>query len=56
MEAEIRTILTEASLTEERRASAAALQAWVDDLYGLHKPQGVVDDLIAERRRAAAAE
>jgi plasmid stability protein len=56
MEAEIRAILTEASLAENRRASAQALQAWVDELYGTNKPQGVVDDLIAERRREAAGE
>ncbi len=56
MEAEIRAILTEASLAETRRGSAEALQAWVDELYGNKKPEGVVDDLIAERRREAASE
>lgn len=56
MEAEIRAILTEASLAEERRASAQALQAWVDELYGKNKPEGVVDELIAERRREASSE
>ncbi|HEX7070750.1 MAG TPA: Arc family DNA-binding protein [Rhodothermales bacterium] len=56
MEAEIRAILTEASLTESRRESAEALQAWVDKLYGKRKPKGVVDDLIAERRREASSE
>jgi hypothetical protein len=44
------------SLVEHRRASARALQAWVDALYGANKPQGVADDLIAERRREAAGE
>lgn len=56
MEAEIRAILTEASLAESRRESAEALQAWVDKLYGKRKPKGVVDDLIAERRREASSE
>jgi plasmid stability protein len=56
MESEIRAILIEASLVENRRASAEALQAWVNDLYGSKKPKCVVDDLIAERRRAAASE
>ena len=56
MEAEIRAILTEASLAESRRSSADALQAWVNELYGKKKPDGVVDDLIAERRREASSE
>jgi plasmid stability protein len=56
MEAEVRALLIEASLTEDRHASAEALQAWVDELYGSRKPNGVVDDLIAERRREAASE
>ena len=56
MEAEVRVILTEASLADEARASASALQEWVDRLYGNQKPQEVVDELIAERRREAASE
>lgn len=56
MEAEIRVILTEASLADGRRDSAEALQAWVDELYGRNKPKSVVDDLIAERRREASSE
>ena len=56
MEAEIRAILTEASLAENRRDSAEALQAWVDKLYGKKRPKGVVDELIAERRREASSE
>lgn len=56
MEAEIRDILTHASLAEERVASAEALQEWVTGLYGGCKPTGVVDDLIAERRREADSE
>ena len=56
MEAEIRDILTHASLEEVRAASAEALQEWVTRLYGGRKPTGVVDDLIAERRREAESE
>jgi len=56
MEAEVRVILTEASLADEARASASALQEWVGRLYGNQKPQAVVDELIAERRREAASE
>ena len=56
MEAEVRAILTEASLAEQRSTSGNALQEWVDHLYGDAKPEGVVDDLIAERRREAAPE
>lgn len=56
MEAEIRLILAEASMAEERQASADGLQEWVDRLYGGRKPEGVVDELLAERRREAASE
>jgi len=56
MEAEARAILTEACTADERRVSGAALQAWVDSLYGEQKPRGVVDELIESRRREAAAE
>lgn len=56
MEAEMRLILAEASMAEERQASADGLQEWVDRLYGGRKPKGVVDELIAERRREAASE
>lgn len=56
MEAEARAILTEASLADDRRASARALQRWVDELYGGAKPENAVDDLLAERRREAASE
>ena len=55
MEAEVRAILTEASVSEQRTANAESLQSWVDHLYGHKKPTGVVDDLIAERRRDAAS-
>jgi len=45
MEAEVRAILTDASVAEERRLSAAALQAWVGRLYRGRRPSGVVDEL-----------
>ena len=41
---------------EEAKAKARRLQAFVDKLYGGRKPHGVVDELIAERRREAAKE
>lgn len=56
MEAEMRLILAEASMAEERHVSAETLRSWVDRLYDGRKPVGVVDDLIAERRRQAASE
>ena len=56
MDAEMRLILAEASMAKERHASAEALRQWVDRLYGDQKPTGVVEDLIAERRRQAASE
>jgi hypothetical protein len=34
----------------------SALQDWVDSLYGASKPQQVVDELLAERRRESARE
>jgi transposase-like protein len=56
MEAEIRDILTVASLADERQASSQGLQEWVEQLYNGRKPDGVVDELIAERRRQATSE
>ena len=64
MEAEARAILTAACAEEDQgsaspesaMARAKRLQAFVDKLYGGRKPKNVVDDLIAERRRAAARE
>lgn len=62
MEAEARAILSAACTTEGSTSSESAmarakrLQAFVDKLYGGRKPKNVVDDLIAERRRAAARE
>jgi len=64
MEAEARSILIEAcakgtrprATPEDAMAKAERLQAFVDKLYGGSKPRHVVDELIAERRRAAAKE
>ena len=56
MEAEIRLILTAASVAEDHQASFDGLREWVDRLYGGRKPSGVVDDLIAERRQQATPE
>jgi plasmid stability protein len=56
MEAEVRAILCQASLEPLQRDSSSALQQWVDGLYGAEKPTGVVDALIAERRRQAESE
>src|SRR6266702_4323181 len=55
MEAEARAIL-EAACKEPAKTSAAEVQEWVDRLYGDKKPNGVVEDLIAERRREARRE
>ncbi len=56
MEAEAREILTAAVTQEDDKLSAAALQNWVDQLYGQQKPANVVETLIAERRQEAAYE
>jgi len=56
MEAEARAILTEAAITGDRQAVADNLQRWVNELYDGAKPTNVVDDLIAQRRKEAAAE
>jgi plasmid stability protein len=62
MEAEARALLTEALQDDERRGAKSTaekvreLQAFIDKLYGGRKPQNVVDELIAERRREAARE
>ena len=63
MEAEARAILSEALEAGRRLGSPTStaekvrdLQAFVDQLYGGNKPKGVVDELIAERRREAARE
>ena len=56
MEAEARAILQDACSGRPGPRSAVELQDWVSGLYGGHVPQGVTDDLIAERRREAASE
>lgn len=57
MEAEARAILTEACRPRRPIAEVVAeLQRWIDESYGGAKPDGVVDQLIRERRAAAARE
>jgi len=56
MEAEARTILTSTCDEDEKKVSADRVQDWVDDLYGKDRPTGVVDELIAERRREGREE
>ncbi len=56
MEAEVRDILTRASLEPRDMLDAGELQEWVDRLYGDRKPDHVVDDLLDDRRREAAQE
>lgn len=60
MEAEARAILSAAVAGDEQPEDplqrAKRLQAFVDKLCGGDKPQNVVDELIAERRREAARE
>ncbi len=57
MEAEVRTILSQACQSEAQGASPESLQSWVDGLYrGKQKPRGLVAALIRERRREAEAE
>jgi plasmid stability protein len=57
MEAEARRILTEAvQQPEQKPVDLAELRAFMLRLYGGKLPTGVVDDLIAERRREARRE
>ena len=56
MEAEAREILAQTCGSVPEKGALAALQGMVDSLYGAQKPPHVVDDLIAERRRASEAE
>lgn len=56
MEAEVRDILARASLEPRETPDAKELQAWVDRLYQDRKPDGVVEDLMRDRRREAADE
>ena len=56
MESEVRHILTAACMGSEETLDADDLVAWVDKLYGDSKPSGVVDGLIADRRKEANEE
>jgi hypothetical protein len=56
MEAEARAILTAACMDQDRKLPASELQGWVESLYRGAKPRRVVDALIRDRRREAAAE
>jgi plasmid stability protein len=57
MEAEARMILTEAvEQPQPKPVDLAGLRAFMLRLYGGKLPTGVVDDLIAERRREARLE
>lgn len=56
IEAEARAILAAVCLEDEGQRSMSALQDWVDSLYGASKPQRVVDELLAERRRESVRE
>ncbi len=55
MEAEVRALLAEA-VGSQKRLTGRELQEWVTSLYGGKMPQGVVDDLLAERRREVVME
>lgn len=56
MEAEAREILRAACEDPNPARPASTLQDLVIDLYGAKRPEGVVDELIADRRREAANE
>jgi len=56
MEAEAREILAAAVQSEVPRLSPGELQDFVSRLYAGDLPSSAVDDLLAERRREAAAE
>jgi plasmid stability protein len=56
MEAEARTILTEAVGGQSPSLTPEDLRAFVDDMFGDAKPKNVVEDLLAERRREVRRE
>lgn len=56
MEEQVRLILLQASLEPPPPAAARALPGWVNTLYGGRTPRGVVDELLAERRKVNRAE
>ena len=51
MEAEARAILSEVCMRPREGEDPAGLPGMVEDLYGGNPPEGVVDDLIRERRQ-----
>jgi len=51
MEAEVRAILSE--VVRGPMLAPKDLQNLVDELYGSERPESVVDELLAERRREA---
>jgi plasmid stability protein len=53
MEAEAREILATECVDGPAPEAGAALQAWVDKLYGTKKPRAASSDLVRERRREA---
>lgn len=56
LEAEVLSILTQASLEDCQGQSETSIQSWVSGLYGGSLPMGVVDDLIETRRRQATSD
>ena len=56
MEAEARKILKDQCDQDLKKVAAESVQQWVSDLYGDRKPRGVVEELIADRRREAEGE
>jgi len=56
MEAEARAILAETCAPEKSGVSGGSIQEWVDQLYGEGKPRGVVEELLADRRRESLVE
>ena len=56
MEAEVREILAQATRETSQKPDPEALQAWVTQIYGQNKPEGVVDELIRDRRKEADSE
>jgi hypothetical protein len=56
MEREAKAILEQVCGPGVREVEPLEVQKYVQDLYGGLAPQGVVDELIAERRAEARAE
>lgn len=54
MEAEARAILAEACKPRKSPEEVARdVRAWIEETYGVHRPEGVVDDFIRWRRQQA---